>query len=136
MPSKGSKKKILIIDDEGAFCRLLKLNLEATGEYEVRSATKAVIGCLVARDFQPDLIFLDIIMPDMRGDQVVEQLMSNLKTQNIPLVIISGTDPHKMGGVNFDVLNRYPVLIKPTSTEEIISCIEENLSKFHKRKTG
>ena len=62
-----SRKRILVIDDEASFTRNLKLNLEETGEYEVREENKGTEGLTAAREFRPDLILLDVIMPDMAG---------------------------------------------------------------------
>ena len=60
-----SKKTILIIDDEEDFCHFIKLNLEQTGKFEVVTASNGPDGISLANRYQPDLILLDIIMPNM-----------------------------------------------------------------------
>ncbi len=63
-----NKPRILIVDDEPSFIRLLKLVLERTGRYSVRKEGDATKALEVALEFQPDLILLDFVMPKV--DQV------------------------------------------------------------------
>lgn len=67
---ENKEKKILIVDDEEDFTKLIKLNLERTGEYEVEIENGGLRGLAAAREFKPDLILLDILMPDMEGGEV------------------------------------------------------------------
>jgi CheY-like chemotaxis protein len=69
-----SKKRILLIDDDPSFTRLLKLNLEETGAYEVRTENRGTAALTAAREFKPDLILLDVVMPDMGGGDVAFQI--------------------------------------------------------------
>ena len=57
-----AKKRILLIDDERDFCETVKLNLERSGEYEVRTESVAGHAFETAKYFMPDLIFLDLVM--------------------------------------------------------------------------
>ena len=68
------KKKVLFVDDEENFLRVVKLNLEETAGYEVKIVTDAAMAIDAVRKFNPDLIFLDIIMPDIDGGEVAAQL--------------------------------------------------------------
>ena len=68
------KKRILVVDDESALTRMVKLNLERTGNYEVRTENQGVKAIPAAMEFKPDLIFLDIMMPDMGGPEISAQL--------------------------------------------------------------
>ena len=70
-----AKSKILIIDDEENLCFLVKMNLEATGRYEVLTATDPREGLKLAKANIPDLILLDLMMPHMEGSEVAERLM-------------------------------------------------------------
>ena len=59
------KKKILLIDNDKDFADVVKMALEATEKYEVTVENKGANGFVVARAMKPDLILLDIVMPDM-----------------------------------------------------------------------
>ena len=76
-PGKGTgmaKKRILIIDDEEDFGRLLKLNIEKTGEYEALLATNGGDGVALVKVQRPDLVLLDIMMPGMDGLATLTQI--------------------------------------------------------------
>lgn len=68
------KKQILVIDDEADFGRLLKVNLEKTGEYQVALATNGQEGLSAIRAKRPDLVLLDITMPVMDGMQTLKEI--------------------------------------------------------------
>ncbi|MDD5432567.1 MAG: response regulator [Candidatus Omnitrophica bacterium] len=86
------KKKILLIDDEAMFCRLIKRHLEAIADFEVEVALDGREGLTLAKLKRPDLIVLDIIMPGLTGFQVLEKLKQDEKTMLIPVVMLSGKD--------------------------------------------
>ena len=67
MGGKAIKKKILLVDDEASFCALLKLNLEKRGPFEVLTTSNPHVVVKLAKENQPDLILLDILMPEMDG---------------------------------------------------------------------
>ena len=83
-------KKILIVDDEEDVLSLVKRALERTGQYQVvaTASPKDVFG-LCQRE-EPDLILLDIVMPDLKGTEVLKILKADKKTRTIPVVITSG----------------------------------------------
>ncbi len=66
-------KKVLIIDDELFFCRAIKKNLETNDEFQVLTATRGDEGINLAKDEQPDVILLDIMMPGMSGTEVTDE---------------------------------------------------------------
>ena len=118
-----TKKKILLIDDEEDFCFFVKLNLEKTGKFEVMTTTSGSRGIVMASKEHPDLILLDIIMPEMSGGQVAEQLFDNPKTKNIPVLFITAIASRSdvqsqegiIGGRNF--------IAKPVTPEELMAKI-------------
>lgn len=83
------KKRILIIDDEENFCRLVKKNLELMGNYEVAVATSGKQGLVIAKEGKPQLILLDILMAGMDGFEVLKRLKGDLITMEIPVVMLS-----------------------------------------------
>ena len=84
MPSK-----ILLVDDEVDFTRLLKTNLEETGRYEVLALPGANDIISQVHAFRPDIILLDIIMPGTKGIEVCEMLNKDVIGKAIPIIIIS-----------------------------------------------
>lgn len=85
-----NKKKILVIDDEEDICDLVRNALVKTGLYEVLSASDPVEGCRICEQEHPDLVVLDYVMPNMRGDQVIAHLHKTPATEQIPIILVSG----------------------------------------------
>ncbi len=120
------KKKILIIDDEEDFCQMIEFNLEDSGKYEVKIETKGKEALAAAKEFKPALIFLDIVMPDVPGDEVAQQLKADEMTKDIPVVfltaLVSGDEVASQDGV----IGGNPFIAKPVPIEKLIDCIEKN----------
>lgn len=91
-----NKKKIFLIDDEPNFVEMIKTRLEANN-YEVITAFngKEVMG-KIAND-KPDVILLDILMPEMDGYQVCERLKQGEKTADIPIILLTNKDLEPKG---------------------------------------
>jgi CheY-like chemotaxis protein len=70
------QRRILIVDDEPGFIRLLKLVLEKTGRYVVREENDETRAVAVAKQFLPDLILLDLVMPSIDGGMVASRIRS------------------------------------------------------------
>jgi len=84
-------KKILVVDDEAGFARLLKLNLEGTGKFEVQTETEGSQAVNAARSFEPDLILLDLNLPKKSGREVLQDIKSDPGLQFIPVVILTSS---------------------------------------------
>lgn len=81
-------KKILVIDDEPMVIRMASDALTARG-FEVVSAPNGYEGLIAARQLKPDLILLDVVMPDLDGHEVLARLRKDEKTKNIPVIHLS-----------------------------------------------
>ncbi len=79
---------LLVIDDDEITLRLLKVNLERTG-YSVVLTRTAADGLAHARQYSPDLVLTDALLPDMRGLQVCAQMLENSRTRHIPVIVMS-----------------------------------------------
>jgi len=120
-------KRVLLIDDEEAFARnVVKPYLEDTGRYEVRALTSGVHALDVCREYKPDLIFVDVMMRDMAGPQVVRLLESDENTRSIPLVFLTATHTRDAGSDELydGVINGRPFLAKPVALETLLKCAE------------
>jgi len=85
----SAKKRILIVDDEPSVTRNLKLNLEASGGYEVHTENAATNALVVARNFHPDLILLDVVMPGLDGGDLAAQLAADPLLRDIPVIFLT-----------------------------------------------
>jgi two-component system, OmpR family, response regulator len=123
------KKRILIIDDEPGFTRMVKLNLEKTGMFEVREENKATYAIPAAREFKPDLIFVDVIMPTMDGGDVAAHIKNDRQLRDIPVVFLTATvSQREAGDVGLNSGGEL-FLAKPVSVETLIKCINDNTRK-------
>jgi len=84
------KNSLLIVDDEKSNLKVLSHILGQ--EYTIYTATNGISAVERARQYLPDLILLDILMPEMDGYQTLSELKSNEKTQRIPVIFITGLD--------------------------------------------
>src|SRR5580700_1745212 len=121
-----NKKRLLIVDDESGFTRLLKLTLEKTGNYIVREENDGTNAWLVAREFRPDIIFLDIVMPKIDGGDVAQQIRSDPLLAKVPIIFLTAIvskreTSNEIGG--------FPFLAKPVSVEAINQCLKEHLGE-------
>lgn len=82
-------KKILVVDDELDFVRIAIAKLNNSG-YEAISAINGQEAIKKAQLQKPDLIVIDIMMPDMHGTDAVRQLQADVNTKDIPIIFISG----------------------------------------------
>jgi CheY-like chemotaxis protein len=113
------KKKILLIDDEEDFCFFVKLNLEKTGNFEVMTTTSGSKGIIMASKEQPDLILLDIIMPEISGGQVAEQLLESPRTRDIPVLFITAIASRREVQSQEGIIGGRQFIAKPVTPEEI-----------------
>ncbi|NJL81787.1 MAG: diguanylate cyclase [Chloroflexaceae bacterium] len=128
-PAFPEPAKILVVDDRASNLNLL-LNLLAKQGYEIRCAPDGGLALSSVPRFQPDLILLDIMMPDMDGYQVCEQLKANEQTRYIPIIFLSAiheafdkVKAFKVGGADY--------ITKPFHTEEVLARIEHQLKLQH-----
>ena len=121
------KKKILVVDDEAALTRMIKLNLERTGKYEVRTENLGVKAVAAAKVFQPDLIFLDVMMPDMSGDEIAQELRQDEALNKIKLVFLTAIVMKKDTEAMGTNIGGNEFLAKPVTTEDLLETIDRIL---------
>lgn len=124
--SNSSQGDILIVDDTPDNLRLLSAMLSDRG-YEVRSVKNGSTALMGVKAAPPDLILLDINMPNMNGYEVCEHLKDNPQSQNIPVIFISAYNEvldkvkaFSVGGVDY--------ITKPFQAEEVLVRIENQLT--------
>ena len=121
------KKRILVIDDERDMTLLVKLNLQKTGRYEVKEENRAARALATAREYRPDLILLDVMMPEMDGGDVVAQLKDDPNLKSVPIIFITATvlkeEVKSQGGT----IGGYPFIPKPFEIETLVARIDNAL---------
>ena len=123
------KLKILIIDDEEDFGHFIKLNLERTGEFEVLVSTEGKQGIVLAKSHNPDLILLDIMMPEMDGTEIAEHLLDDTSTKDIPIVFLTAlVKKGELKDKTGRIAGRY-FIAKPVTSDELIAKIKSVLEK-------
>lgn len=121
------KKKILIVDDEESLSRAMKLNLEDAGAYEVRTENRGTMALGAVHEFRPDLVILDVIMPDMDGADVEKQFESDEIAKTVPIIFltaIAAKDDAKDRGT---MIGGRFVMAKLIPIDKLVEGIEERL---------
>ncbi len=121
-----NKKRILIVDDDEKFQALIRAFLETDNAYEllILSDAKGILSHV--HKFKPDVILLDLLMPNIGGIEICEMLNGDPLGSGIPIIIVSSLEKdtdrlyaYKQGVVDF--------LIKPSNKDEMIKAIQKAL---------
>jgi len=122
------KRKILIIDDEPGFTKIVKLTLEASGSYDVHELNDPAMAVEVARQFSPDIILLDIIMPEFDGGDVISQLRADPVLKKVPVLFVTATVRKSEVKAHNGLIGGEFFVAKPVSADVLIRTIEERLA--------
>ena len=120
------KKKILVVDDEKDVLKVLTTRLTEEG-YSVVTSDKGSQALEIAEKEKPDLIILDIMMPDISGEKVGEQLRANPTTKDIPIIFLTSLfteDDQRREG---HTIGRNVFMAKPYSHEDLCAKIQDML---------
>ncbi len=121
---------ILMIDDEEDFRFFLKRNLENAGDYEVVTAGSGGEGIEMAVAEKPDIILLDISMPEMSGEDVKQVLSKRPETENIPVIFLTAlVTEDDAGGKTMVNLAGHNFISKPVATKDLIGAVNKVLGK-------
>ncbi|NJL52896.1 MAG: response regulator [Hydrococcus sp. SU_1_0] len=82
-------KKVLIVEDEDGLRQIIQFSLEAVAGWEVLTAASGREGLIQAEAEKPDAILLDVMMPDMDGDETFKRLQANVVTKDIPTIFLT-----------------------------------------------
>ena len=123
----NEKKRILVVDDEASVTRLLKLNLEQTGDYEVAAENVSQAALAAAEEFQPDLMLLDVMMPGLDGGNLASQLQTNPKLKGVPIVFLTAAVTREEVRARRGLVGGLPFLAKPVNLHEVLACLKRHL---------
>ncbi|MCG3175581.1 MAG: Transcriptional regulatory protein WalR [Candidatus Omnitrophica bacterium] len=116
------KAKVLLIDDETMFTRLLRINLERTGQYEVREENDGSKGYAATLEFRPDVILLDVMMRECPGPEVARQIRADHQLRGIPIIFVTATPIDGVPGR--DEACDIPYITKPAPIAQIVRSID------------
>ncbi|MEQ2007228.1 MAG: response regulator [Limisphaerales bacterium] len=126
-------KRILIIDDEPSMTRMIRLTLEMTKRYQVREENQAAHALTTAREFKPDLILLDVIMPGVDGGELARRIKADPVFGQVPVIFLTGTVT-KREAAEGAVTAGYPLLPKPVSLKILVETMENAFAaKAHEK---
>jgi len=119
--------RVLVIDDEAPIRLLCRVNLEAE-KMEVLEASDGPTGLEKARNEDPDVILLDVMMPGLDGWQVAEELLENERTSSIPIVFLTARAEARDRARGLD-LGGIDYVTKPFNPLELAPLVEDMLKR-------
>lgn len=125
--SKNATKTILAIDDENDVLIIIKTALQSEG-YQVLTASNGFDGLAAAEDKKPDLILLDLMMPEMDGMEVLKRLKESKGTDQIPVIILTGLSDREKIRTALDQGTSY-YIVKPFDYQGLVSKVKLALNQ-------
>jgi two-component system response regulator VicR len=121
-------KRILCIEDEPEMIDLIRLILSRRG-FDVQGAAGGVEGIKLVREMLPDLVLLDLMMPDMDGWEVYQQMKADDAMRNIPVIVVTAKAQNidKVLGLHIAKVDDY--IAKPFGPQELMDSVEKILGK-------
>jgi DNA-binding response OmpR family regulator len=121
-------KTILCVEDEPEMIDLIRLILARKG-YNVRGATGGVEGIRLVKEIHPDLVLLDLMMPDMDGWEVYQQMKAEVSLRDIPVIVVTAKAQNidKVLGLHIAKVDDY--IAKPFSPQELMDSVDKVLSQ-------
>ncbi len=131
----GNKKKILVVDDNQNFSQLLQCALE--DDFDVFTAADGREGIKSAAEILPDLIMMDVMMPNVSGIELVRMLTAEEETRDIPVIVLTGSHMDKGVPELFkQERNVRDFLSKTTPVMDIVEVVDKVLYGGQKENTG
>jgi DNA-binding response OmpR family regulator len=126
--SNKSVKFILCIEDEPEMIDLIRLILERRG-FNVQGAAGGTEGIKKVRELRPDLVLLDLMMPDLDGWEVYQQMKADEATRDIPVIVVTAKAQSidKVLGLHIAKVDDY--IAKPFSPQELLASVEKVFSQ-------
>lgn len=122
----AKEKRVVCVEDEPEMIDLVRLILGRQG-YEVIGANGGIAGLEIIQREKPDLVLLDLMMPDMDGWEVYQQLKADNDLRDIPVIIVTAKAQSidKVLGLHIAKVDDY--ITKPFGPQELLESVEKNL---------
>ncbi|MGZ8900338.1 MAG: response regulator [Limisphaerales bacterium] len=122
-----TKKRILVVDDLASDTKLLKQQLELSHRFDVREENDSRAAVATAEEFKPDLILLDLVMPNMDGRHLAACIAASPQLKAVPIVFITARITKEEVDAVAGCIGGFPFLAKPVAVHELIECVERHL---------
>lgn len=120
-------KRILVVDDEPDITRMIRLVLEQTGLYDVRTENLGRRAIETAREFRPDLILLDVMMPGMLGSEIGAQLQADPDLCAMKFVFLTAVVTKDEALRSNGHIGGHTFIAKPISADDLCKVVEHHL---------
>ncbi|MCC7419180.1 MAG: response regulator [Planctomycetaceae bacterium] len=87
---ESGKRKALVVDDDPSLVELIRDTLEADGRFEVRVANNGFDAGMMVKEYHPDVIVLDVMLPDINGKEVCQRIRTDPAMDDVKIICISG----------------------------------------------
>ncbi len=121
------KKRILVVDNDPASTRMVRLTLERNGAFEILELNNPTQAVSTARQFRPDLLLLDVEMPEMDGGDVARRMRATKELQTLPIVFMTSLVTEEEAATRI-FSNGSRVLAKPVTMAKLMQCVVEQLN--------
>ena len=119
---ESGKRKILVVDDDVELVELITDVLDRDGRFEVRSANNGFDAGMMVKDYKPDLIVLDVMLPDINGKEVCQRVRNDKTMDSVQIICISGmVEDDKVDGLRQAGANDF--MRKPFEVDRLIERI-------------
>ncbi len=119
----NSKKKVLVVDDAAENLQIMVEILKDKYAVVVSKTGERMME-IINKDPLPDIILLDVVLPDVSGYEICKRLKGDKRTQHIPVIYISGSNESKLAD-NIEKTGAVGYLIKPVEVDELYSKIQQ-----------
>lgn len=123
------KIRVLVVDDDPPLTRAVKLWLETTGEFEVRTENFSQHALQAAEEFSPDIMVLDSMLPEMVGGMLVDQFREKPRFKHTPIIFLAWVPSVEPPEPPFFFIGGGLLLAKPFNAELLVRLTKEQLAR-------
>ncbi len=121
--------RVLLVDDEKDLTFFVKKNLEARGDFQVQACNDPRKALAEVKSFQPNIVVLDMMMPEVGGEDVASSLREDISTENLPIVFLTALVKEEEAGANSHLIGGQYFVSKPVKIEELIRVIRRAIAR-------
>ena len=121
---ESGKRKVLIVDDDEELVELLVDVFERDGRFDIKTANNGFDAGMLVKEFRPDLVVLDVMLPDINGKEVCQRVRSDSSLDDVQIICISGmVEADKVADLKLSGANDF--IQKPFAVEKLIERVCE-----------